>query len=67
MSYPYQRWVDESEPISSLAYLQGMLLTRLSCYKTVDMAPDVRDNYNQTRDEYEQGHIRDACHDVIED
>ena len=67
MTFQYERWVDESEPISSLAYLQGMLLTRLSCYKTVDMAPDVRERYTTTRDEFEASHIRDTHHEVIEE
>ena len=67
MVFKYERWVDESEPISSLAYLQGMLLTRLSCYKTVDMAPDVRERYVQEVTDFEQGHITDVEHEVIED
>ena len=45
MEFNYETWVDESDPISSIAMLQMMKLTRFKVTKQTDMSPDVWARY----------------------
>lgn len=42
-------WHDESAPISSLFYLQAMLLTRLHVSKSIEIAGEATERYDEER------------------
>lgn len=60
MPFEYQTWCDESDPVSSIGYLQSMRLTRFKVHKQTDMSPDVKQRYESMRQTFISTNSTDA-------
>ena len=66
MPFYFNYWNDESDPISSIGYLQAMPLTRLHVTKNIVFSPGIKARYESEKSHFVGLNSTDAHQEVID-